>query len=72
MMSAKSRDEVWDEWQQLVNMPPTELEEWLDTDESKSVGDSEMQAVFQAGIKISICCNASVKKMATVEFPTSM
>ncbi len=38
---AKSRDEVWDEWSELVNMAPAELEEWLETDESQSVGDSD-------------------------------
>ena len=38
---AKSRDEIWDEWQDKVNMTPKELESWLDTDESKSVGDSD-------------------------------
>jgi hypothetical protein len=38
---AKSRDEVWDEWQDLVNMSPKELEDWLETEESKEVGDSE-------------------------------
>ena len=37
-MSSKSRDEIWDEWRDLVNMAPKELEEWLDTEESKSVG----------------------------------
>ncbi len=41
MSSEKSRDEVWDEWRDLVNMAPQELEDWLDTDESKSVGDTE-------------------------------
>jgi len=30
--------EVWDEWQDAVNMAPAELERFLDTDESKSVG----------------------------------
>ena len=35
---SKSRDEVWDEWRERVNMAPKELEEWLETDESKSVG----------------------------------
>ncbi|RFC66260.1 DUF3140 domain-containing protein [Fulvimarina endophytica] len=38
---AKDRDEVWDEFRELVNMAPKELEEWLETDESKSVGDSD-------------------------------
>ncbi|WP_299816424.1 DUF3140 domain-containing protein [uncultured Jannaschia sp.] len=35
---AKSHDEIWDEWSDLVNMAPKELEEFLDTGESKSVG----------------------------------
>jgi hypothetical protein len=30
--------EVWDDWQDAVNMAPAELEKWLETDESKSVG----------------------------------
>lgn len=37
-MSGKSRDEIWDEWGTLVNMAPKELEDWLETEESKSVG----------------------------------
>ena len=41
MASSKSRDQIWDEWQDLVNMAPQELDDWLDTDESKSVGDTE-------------------------------
>ena len=28
-MSEKSRDEIWDEWRDLVNMAPQELEDWL-------------------------------------------
>ena len=38
-MASKERDEIWDEWREKVNMAPKELEEWLETDESKSVGD---------------------------------
>ena len=34
----KSHDEIWDEWRDLVNMTPSQLEDWLETDESKSVG----------------------------------
>ena len=34
----KSNDETWDEWRELVNMAPKELEEWLETEQSKSVG----------------------------------
>ena len=40
-MSSKDRDEVWEEWRALVNMAPGELEDWLATDESRSVGDSD-------------------------------
>ena len=40
-MSSKSHDEIWEEWGELVNMAPKELEDWLDTEESKSVGDSD-------------------------------
>ncbi|CTQ49001.1 DUF3140 domain-containing protein [Jannaschia donghaensis] len=38
---SKSREEIWDEWRDLVNMAPQELEDWLETDESKSVGANE-------------------------------
>ncbi|KIN62455.1 putative DNA-binding protein [Sulfitobacter noctilucicola] len=41
MSSSKSHDEIWEEWRDLVNMAPKELEDWLETDESKSVGDNE-------------------------------
>jgi Protein of unknown function (DUF3140) len=33
--------DVWDDWQQAVNMSPGQLEEWLDSDESKSVGQKD-------------------------------
>ena len=39
-MSSKDRDQVWDEWGELVNMAPKELEGFLETDESKGVGDT--------------------------------
>ncbi len=32
--------EVWDEWTQAVTMTPSALEKWLETDESRSVGDT--------------------------------
>ncbi|WP_019146265.1 DUF3140 domain-containing protein [Aeromicrobium massiliense] len=32
-------DEVWDDWQDAVNMTATQLEDFLQTDESRSVGD---------------------------------
>jgi hypothetical protein len=35
---SKDREQVWDEWRELVNMAPKELEDWLETDESQSVG----------------------------------
>lgn len=38
---SKSRDEIWQDWQSRVNMAPQELEDWLETEESKSVGDSD-------------------------------
>ena len=40
-MSSKSRDEIWEEWREKVNMAPAELEDWLETDRSKEVGDSD-------------------------------
>ena len=40
MASGKSRDEVWQEWRELVNLAPAELEAWLQTEDSKSVGDA--------------------------------
>ena len=40
-MSSKSHDDIWEEWGDLVNMAPKELDDWLETDESKSVGDSD-------------------------------
>jgi len=39
-MSGKSHDEIWAEWSELVNIPPAELEDWLKSEESRSVGDS--------------------------------
>ena len=35
---SKSNDEAWNEWQDLVNMAPKEIEDFLETEESKSVG----------------------------------
>ena len=37
----KSRDEIWDEWRERVNMTPDELEQWFKTEESRSAGDSD-------------------------------
>lgn len=41
MASSKSHEEIWEEWRELVNMAPKELEEWLETEDSKSVGDND-------------------------------
>jgi len=38
---ADDQQEIYREFNDLVNMQPKELEEWLQTDESKSVGDSD-------------------------------
>jgi Protein of unknown function (DUF3140) len=38
---ATELDDVWDDWKSAVNMTAKELERWLDTDESKSVGQGE-------------------------------
>lgn len=40
-MDQDEKDDVYDEFYGCVNMQPKELEEWLDTEESRSVGDSE-------------------------------
>lgn len=32
-------EDVWDDWRDAVNMTATELEGWLETEESRSVGD---------------------------------
>ena len=37
-MSSKDRDEIWEEWRELVNLAPKELEDFLETEESRSVG----------------------------------
>jgi hypothetical protein len=38
-MAEHALDEVWDDWSDAVNMTASELERWLGTDESRSVGD---------------------------------
>lgn len=34
----KTREQVWREWCELVNLSPTELRQWLETHESRKVG----------------------------------
>jgi len=40
-MADKSNDEIYDNFYDAVNMQPKELEDWLETDESKSVGSKD-------------------------------
>ncbi|WP_271078583.1 DUF3140 domain-containing protein [Aurantiacibacter sp. MUD61] len=40
-MDDDKKDEVYSDFYDAVNMQPKELEEWLDTEESKSVGDND-------------------------------
>ena len=35
---SKSQDEIYQEFYDNVNMTPSEIEDWLDTDQSKDVG----------------------------------
>ncbi|MGB5983153.1 MAG: DUF3140 domain-containing protein [Nonlabens sp.] len=37
-MNDKSKDEIYDNFYDAVNMTPSEIEDWLETDKSKSVG----------------------------------
>jgi len=39
-MATDAVQDVWDDWQDAVTMTAKELEDWIETDESKSVGDS--------------------------------
>ncbi len=40
-MADKSADQIREEFDDAVNMTPKELEEWLETDESQSVGQDD-------------------------------
>ena len=53
-MDQDKKDTIYDEFYDCVNMQPKELDEWLDTDESKSVGDSDQgeSTGHQSGRKI--------------------
>lgn len=42
-MSGKSNQEIYENFYAAVNMQPKQLEEWLETKESKSVGDSDTE-----------------------------
>ncbi|WP_309071787.1 DUF3140 domain-containing protein [Arthrobacter sp.] len=41
MSNSTGVDEVWDDWKEAVNMTASELEKWLDSDESKAVGQKD-------------------------------
>ena len=41
MSDSDDKVDIRKEFRDVVNMSPSELEDWLDTDESKSVGDSD-------------------------------
>ena len=41
MVVADDRQQIIEEFDEAVNMTPKELEEWLQTEESKSVGQSD-------------------------------
>jgi hypothetical protein len=34
---SKDKEQLWDEWRELVNMQPQKIEDWLKTKESKPV-----------------------------------
>jgi hypothetical protein len=38
-VSAEGLDDVWSDWKEAVNMSASELERWLETDESEAAGD---------------------------------
>ena len=40
-MDSEKKDQIYSEFMDCVNMQPKELEDWLDTGESKSVGDKD-------------------------------
>lgn len=40
-MDADEKDQVYSTFYDRVNMQPKELEQWLETEESKSVGDTD-------------------------------
>lgn len=41
MSNSAGVDEVWDDWKEAVNMTASELEKWLDTDDSQTVGQKD-------------------------------
>lgn len=43
-MAAKDNETTWKEFKQTVNMTARELEKWLDSDESRSVGQKRQSS----------------------------
>ncbi|MHA7276863.1 DUF3140 domain-containing protein [Arthrobacter sp. HLT1-21] len=53
--SEKTLDSIWSDWTQAVNMNASTLKHWLDTDESKAVGQksgSEESVGHESGRRI--------------------
>ena len=48
-MSDDEKQETYEEFGDAVNMAPKELEDWLETDESKSVGQKESEGDESVG-----------------------
>ena len=44
-------DEIWPLWQDAVNMSPSELKTWLDTEQSRSVGQKDPDNAESVGHK---------------------
>ena len=40
-MGSDEEDQIYSRFRDCLNMQPTELEDWLDSEESKSVGDND-------------------------------
>jgi hypothetical protein len=42
-------DQVWPQWKEAVNMSASQLQKWLDTEESRSVGQKESGSAESVG-----------------------
>jgi hypothetical protein len=47
--TTESIDEVWKDFHEAVNMTASQIESWLDTDESKSVGQKSSDGAESVG-----------------------
>ena len=50
-MATTDHQEIWDEFRSLVNMTPSELEKWLDSEESRKVGQKSDSGSESVGHK---------------------